>query len=178
MNRQPQPDEKDQELWQEELAQIKPAKRSGHLSKPLPAIKVRPHIAYEKINNLQPAILTTEKMADIDKNTAQKFKQGKLPIEGRLDLHGYTEKAAWEEVSHFIKKAYLQHKRCLLIITGKGNRIYENDDILAAHGILKEQLPRWLNHPELRPLILASCPAQPKDGGSGAFYILLRRQRA
>ena len=54
-------------------------------------------------------------------------------------------------------------------ITGKGGR--------EGTGVIRAQVPRWLNEPRLRPLILAFEYAQPKDGGMGALYILLRRRR-
>ena len=42
-------------------------------------------------------------------------------------------------------------------------------------GVLKAAVPRWLGEPELRPHVLAIAPAQPRAGGSGALYVLLRR---
>jgi DNA-nicking Smr family endonuclease len=44
-------------------------------------------------------------------------------------------------------------------------------------GILRRAVPRWLNEPDLRPLILGFAQAQPAHGGAGAFYVLLRRKR-
>jgi DNA-nicking Smr family endonuclease len=56
----------------------------------------------------------------------------------------------------------------LLIITGKGSD---------GNGILKQQLPRWLETDILKSKILAMTPARPEDGGHGALYVLLRRIR-
>ena len=44
-------------------------------------------------------------------------------------------------------------------------------------GVLREAVPRWLNEPPLRPRIIAFTQAQPKDGGHGALYVLLKRPR-
>ena len=43
--------------------------------------------------------------------------------------------------------------------------------------MLRTTVPRWLTEAPLKPLVLAHAPAQPKDGGSGALYVLLRRKR-
>ena len=113
---------------------------------------------------------------NIDANLATNFKRGELKIQKRLDLHGYTEKEAFEEVENFIKKSYQTKLRCVLIVTGKGIR-KESDDIFMPKGIIKERVPHWLNSFELRPLILSFSYALPADGGDGALYILLRRHR-
>lgn len=115
--------------------------------------------------------------ANIDANTAERFKRGEFKIERRLDLHGLTEKAAYEEVENFIKKSYQAKLRCILIVTGKGTR-RETDDLFAAKGIIKERVPQWLNSAEIRPLILSFAYALPIDGGDGALYVLLRRHRS
>ena len=51
------------------------------------------------------------------------------------------------------------------MITGKGA------------GVLKWHVPEWLKRPPLSGLVLALAEARPADGGSGAFYVLLRRRR-
>ena len=54
----------------------------------------------------------------------------------------------------------------MLVITGHGR---------ISGGVLKDAVPRWLNEPELRRHVLAIAPAQPRDGGAGALYLLLRK---
>ena len=58
----------------------------------------------------------------------------------------------------------------MLVITGKGG-------VGRTGGTIRSEFPRWLNQPGLRPRILAFAEAQPRDGGGGAFYVLLRRSR-
>jgi DNA-nicking Smr family endonuclease len=60
--------------------------------------------------------------------------------------------------------------RTVLVITGKGG-------FGDARGVLREAVPRWLNEGDLRPRVLSCAWAQPKHGGAGALYVLLRRQR-
>ncbi len=89
-----------------------------------------------------------------------------MAIEARLDLHGKTQDEAHRELSSFIARAQAQGKRLALVITGKGRE---------GKGVLRESVPRWLNEPALRGRVLALTNAQPRDGGAGALYVLLRR---
>ena len=74
-------------------------------------------------------------------------------------------------------QAYNCGKRCIIIITGKGLTVRENDDIFTSKGILKRQVPQWLNMPQLRAMILTYKNPSEKQGGSGALYILLKRNK-
>jgi DNA-nicking Smr family endonuclease len=106
--------------------------------------------------------------AGIDRRSAERLRRGRLPIEGRLDLHGMTQAAAVERLAEFIARSEAAGKRCVLVITGKG---------LASGGVLRDQVPRWLNLPPNRARVLAFDYARPQDGGSGALYVLLKRRR-
>ncbi len=106
--------------------------------------------------------------AGIDKNTARKFTRGEYPIDASLDLHGMTRERAHIALNNFIRSHYEQGSRGLLIITGKGEK---------GQGVIRYELPHWLNAGDIRPLIVAFNPAKPHHGGQGAFYVLLRRKR-
>lgn len=108
--------------------------------------------------------------ADVDKRTADRLKRGRLPIEGRLDLHGLRQEEAHGRLDRFLAGAQAAGKRCVLVITGKGPG--------RDGGVLRQNLPQWLNLPENRARLVAFAPAQPKDGGHGAFYLLLKRRRS
>ncbi len=108
----------------------------------------------------------------LDKRTAQRLRRGQIRIEGRIDLHGMTRPEAYRNLSDFLKSSAAAGRRCVLVITGKGMR--EG----AGSGVLRSEFPGWLNEAALRPLILSFSPAQPRDGGGGAFYVYLRRSRA
>jgi DNA-nicking Smr family endonuclease len=106
--------------------------------------------------------------ADIDKRTAERFRRGELAIDARLDLHGLTQAEAHRRLDGFVARAAAAGTRMLLVITGKGER---------GTGVLRDGVPRWLAEPGLRPLVLAIAHAQPKHGGGGALYVLLRKKR-
>jgi DNA-nicking Smr family endonuclease len=106
----------------------------------------------------------------VDRRTAEKHRRGRLPVEARLDLHGLTQEEAHRALERFLPHAQESGCRSVLVITGKGSRD-------GTRGVLKESVPRWLNQSPLRALILSISWAQPKDGGTGALYVLLRRIR-
>jgi len=106
----------------------------------------------------------------IDKRQAERFRRGKTPIEGKIDLHGRTQQEAHDDLHHFLARAHASGKRMVLVITGKGITGSKS-------GVLKENVPRWLNEPSLRRHILAFDHAEPQHGGEGALYVLLKRKK-
>ena len=108
----------------------------------------------------------------VDRRTAGRLKRGKLPVEARLDLHGMTQAQAERALARFLADAQAAGLRNVLLITGKGRSKQDSGT-----GVLRRELPRWLNLPHNRERVVAVTPAQPKDGGEGAFYLRLRRLR-
>ena len=108
--------------------------------------------------------------AGIDKRTAQRFKQGKMEIDAKLDLHGMTQDQAHSALADFISHCHSMGHRCVIVVTGKGSRSAET-------GILKQRVPQWLNQPPCRGCILSFSYARPNHGGDGALYVLLKRKR-
>ncbi len=104
----------------------------------------------------------------IDRSTAEKLRKGKLPIDRRLDLHGMTEAAAHAALNRCVRESHRTGLRVILVITGKGRE---------GEGVLRKNLPRWLGLGENAEKVLRTTSAQPLHGGSGAFYVLLRRRR-
>jgi DNA-nicking Smr family endonuclease len=111
-----------------------------------------------------------DRFAGIDRANAERLKRGLHAIEARLDLHGMTQAEAHRELIDFVAASHQAGRRCVLIITGRGL----GPD---GPGVLKSAVPRWLEQAGLRRRILAVAAAQPRHGGAGALYLLLRRQR-
>jgi DNA-nicking Smr family endonuclease len=114
--------------------------------------------------------LALDRFAGIDRSNSERLKRGLHKIEARLDLHGMTQTEAHRALAAFIGRSHDAGRRCVLVITGRGL----GPD---GPGILKGAVPRWLQEPELRQHVLAMAPAQPRHGGAGATYLLLRRVR-
>lgn len=113
----------------------------------------------------------------MDQKGFGKLKRGKLTPEGRIDLHGMTLDQAHGVLNRFILDAHAQGKRLVLVITGKGKFKDDGGPIPTRRGVLKHQVPHWLNAPALRGAVLQVTQAHIKHGGSGAYYIYLRRRR-
>jgi DNA-nicking Smr family endonuclease len=105
----------------------------------------------------------------LDRRSAERLRRGQKRIEARLDLHGMTQDDAHRSLDDFLARADEAGRRCVLVITGKG--------AVGRGGVLRSAVPRWLNEQPNRARILAFAPAQARDGGGGALYILLRRRR-
>ncbi|WP_298259409.1 Smr/MutS family protein [uncultured Litoreibacter sp.] len=113
----------------------------------------------------------------MDKKAFTRLKQGKLSPEGRLDLHGMTLDQAHPRLNRFILDAHAQGKRLVLVITGKGKSRDDGGPIPTRLGVLRHQVPQWFQQHPLKPLILQVSQASLKHGGSGAYYVYLRRIR-
>ena len=117
------------------------------------------------LNRVSPIDLRHGEKAGIDGSTRRRLTRGEVLIDLRLDLHGMTSARAHNLLNQFIASAAHQGCRCVLVITGKGS------------GVLNGHVPNWLKQQPLSLHVLALAEARPKDGGSGAFYVLLRRKR-
>ena len=113
----------------------------------------------------------------MDHKHFSKMSKGKLSPEARIDLHGMTQAEAHPILTGFILTAHAQGRRLVLVITGKGKRRDEGGPIPVRTGVLKHQVPHWLSIPPLKGLVLQVSEAHLKHGGTGAYYVYLRRKR-
>lgn len=174
--------DEDQILWQRVTQRVTPLPGRQQRRSPPPMVKqlakaVKP--AAKTPQNMPtpaPPSLPTAKTpspvdlregdrAGLDGRTQRRLFRGDVPIDRRLDLHGHTAARAEVKLQTFIEDAAYAGCRCVLVITGKGA------------GVLKSHVPGWLKRAPLSGLVLALAQARPADGGSGAFYVLLRRRR-
>jgi DNA-nicking Smr family endonuclease len=107
----------------------------------------------------------------LDSKILHKLKAGQYSPEAHLDLHGLTSEEAWDLLVEFIKENYMAGKRCLLVIPGRG----KNSPL--GRSVLREQIQNWLTRDPLKRVLLAFSTAQPRHGGSGALYVLLRKYK-
>lgn len=156
-------DDNDNDLWKKMTEDVTPLSNAPR-HRPQKA-SLTPQTQPHPPTISSPPLSSKVQAKDLDRRTNQKLTRGKMGIEGRLDLHGMSQEQAHLALTPFIISAQTQGKRCVLIITGKGK------------GILREHLPVWLDQAPLKNLVLKVTHAQPKDGGSGAFYVYLRRDR-
>lgn len=167
----------DSALWYKVAETVKPlqpekkrVKKETGSSPASPAGGIAPKVplSSSSLKTTKGDVISATPPVGMDRATGTKLKKGRLPIEGRLDLHGLTQEKSFQALQQFIARSAARGLRTLLVITGKGAR---------GQGILRQKLPLWLAEPELCHYILAISPAQLRDGGEGAFYIRLRKPR-
>lgn len=107
----------------------------------------------------------------LDYNTYKKLKTGNYKIDKTVDFHGLTIDEAFDIFLKNINFAYSNNLRCLLFITGKGNNSKKDSETI------KENFQKWIKLDFVFDKILKCIQAVNKDGGSGAFYILLRKNK-
>lgn len=107
----------------------------------------------------------------IDRAHRDRLARGEVEIDVELELHGLREQEARALVRAAVEEAYQEGDRCLLVIHGRGKGSESGS-------VLKEGLPEWLSTPPAGRRVMAFATALPRDGGSGASYVLLRRMRS
>ena len=113
----------------------------------------------------------------MDKKAFTRLKRGKMLPEGKLDLHGMTLEQAHPALIGFILRSVGEGKRLVLVITGKGKSKQDEGPIPVRMGVLKHQVPQWLRMAPVKAVVMQVTEAHLKHGGSGAYYVYLRRNR-
>lgn len=165
----------DDELWNAVKCKTKPIKKKNRVVTPSKPVNVNPlsegnildRIAFQQ-SSYKPHLST-------QKENTSSFK--KKHIQARIDLHGMTCTQAEQKLQHFFAKASCIGNRTVLVITGKGQApkdgtIYNDDYTL---GTLRNFTIQWFNsNPQW---VVSYAQASNKDGGLGAFYVHVRRQK-
>jgi DNA-nicking Smr family endonuclease len=107
----------------------------------------------------------------LDPRVVRRLRRGDYSWQGHLDLHGLTVAEAREIVERFILESFRAGRRCVLLIHGRGLNSKDQTPVL------KERLKSWLAHGRIARVVLAFATSRPCDGGAGALYVLLRRDR-
>ena len=103
--------------------------------------------------------------AGLQSRVLKKLKRGEFRFQEILDLHGYRSLEAEQHLVAFLSDALRNNQTCVLIIHGKGYRS-ENRT-----GVIK---PLTIGFLKNVAEVMAFCSALPRDGGSGAVYVLLK----
>ena len=182
----PQRKDDDDGLWQKVMHSVTPMKSDRHVtslppqSRPKQPAPPPPAPKQSKLKQaqaitvvpspvvLRPINLDKGERHGISDADAKKLETGTVALSARTDLHGLNVNEALRRLKLFIADAKHAGHRRVLVITGKGQ---------GGNGILRQSLPKWLNTPPLSEQVVAFCQAKPKDGGGGAWYLQLRRDR-
>jgi DNA-nicking Smr family endonuclease len=104
-----------------------------------------------------------------DRAGEKRVRRGRVDIGASLDLHGHTQVSARAALAAFLQAAQARGERTVVIVTGVGR---------GGEGVLRRQLPEWLAERDLRTLVSGYAQAHRTHGGSGAYYVFLKRPRA
>jgi len=135
----------------------------------------------------------SDKLSDKDKKDWENFLSNKEVLKDKdslelkekviktqsFDLHGFTLDEANKEIDHLIRQSYKNGTSKLIIVTGKGlHSEHEKDPYVSKDlGILRYSVPEYIkNNNELMSMIYEIRTADIEDGGSGAFYIFLKKK--
>lgn len=173
----PRKDEDDTELLRRAFEDVKPLKgrairkKIAKIDPVKPPVKpvARPRAAVPAPLPPKPVVPVLPELIEggvvgIDVRTVRRLRRGKMAVDGRLDLHGHTQDEAFTALARFLETAQGSTQRTVIVITGKS-------------GVLRQQVPRWLNATPNRARVLSFTAARPSDGGDGALYVLLRKAK-
>lgn len=166
------PDTEEIRLWEDYTRDILPVKKKPSHPKSDSAPAKKP--AVRKKETATPSVAPVKAASQVqqppqlDGKLDQRLRRGQVPLDGTLDLHGMTQEEAHRTLNAYILNAQGRGKRCLLIVTGKGR---------GGEGVLKQKFPQWMAMAPLGEIVLKIVPAIQSHGGSGAWYVYLKRVR-
>jgi len=137
--------------------------------RPAKAIKKAPEIVRPVAPPARPA---PPPLTPIGRKLKQKIGRGTEPIDARIDLHGMTQADAHAALAHFLRRVQRDGARVVLVITGKGK---VGGDPYTERGVLRRQVPLWLEGAEFRSYVIGFESAGIAHGGAGALYVRVRR---
>jgi DNA-nicking Smr family endonuclease len=185
---------KDADLFAAAMAGVKPLKRKRAATARVPAVdaKAEARAAGKPVVGKPVADPSTNRVSkprplpvrsnvpdlspdgrQFDRDVSRALSRRKMAPEASIDLHGMTLAAAERAVTRFLERACAQDLRVVLVVTGKGLREEGGRTI---DGRIRGEFVGWLNRGDNRERVRAVRAAHAHHGGTGAFYLLLRRR--
>jgi DNA-nicking Smr family endonuclease len=127
------------------------------------------------VRSQPPHAVRSPPLAPFDRRLKQRVARGRDAIDDRIDLHGMTQQQAHAALLRFLRRAQAEDAKVVLVVTGKGGGKPESDR--SERGVLRRQVPLWLELPEFRHFVVGFGEAHVGHGGQGALYLRLRRAR-
>jgi DNA-nicking Smr family endonuclease len=142
------------------LPEAPPAAASNE---PIAKTKAQPPPA----TSLKPQVTERPGPYGIEPRRRHRLARERDPIAARIDLHGMNQDAAKVALDRFLRRAWDEGYRAVLVITGKG---------LQGDGVLRRRVPEWLSARDLAPIVAGVSEAHRRHGGEGALYVALKRR--
>jgi len=170
--------EEDSALFRQSMQGVKPLSTDMHIlntdkQKPRPVKKqfaTRQAInssSFEETLNIQSNDILFFAQQGLQNKTIRLLKRGSIAIDEKIDLHGLTKQESEQLLNEFLSFHIEERSRCILVVHGKGMGSTNNRPVLKnfVFNLLKND-----------PAVLALSSAQPRDGGTGAVYVLLKKR--
>jgi DNA-nicking Smr family endonuclease len=125
----------------------------------------------------KPAAPPAAPLVPLERKAARALARGRATADAVIDLHGMTQAEAHGALIRFLYRAQAAGHAIVLVVTGKGVASDGHGEG-TGRGVLRRMVPHWLTLPDLRPIVLGFDEAGPRQGGGGALYVRLRRNRA
>lgn len=167
---------RDVDLFKAAMADVAPLKdrrRARRPAKPKTVVDRRGDKSQKPLPGAASASAAAPTAFAFDRDIDRALSRGRRSPEATLDLHGMTLAAAERAVVRFLEEAVALDLRLVLIVTGKGLREVAGRVV---GGRIREEFPGWLNRGDNRAKVRGVKTAHLRHGGSGAFYVLLRRR--
>jgi DNA-nicking Smr family endonuclease len=172
--------EEEHALWRGIARSVRPLRKAPRRvaedPQPAPAVPARPVPKGKVLTAVAPsrvvAPASPPPLATFARREKRELARGRTAIDARIDLHGKTQAQAHAALVRFLHRAQQDGAKFALVITGKGARPGEPE-----RGVLRRQVPMWLQLPDLRDIVVGFEEAHVGHGGEGALYVRLRRGR-
>ncbi len=172
--------EEERALWRGIARSVRPLRRHprpvAEDPSPAAAVPARPVPKGKVLTTVAPSRAATPStpppLAAFARREKLKIARGRTAIDARIDLHGMTQAEAHAALVRFLRRAQHDGAKFALVITGKGARGGDPD-----RGVLRRQVPLWLQLPDLRDAVIGFEEAHVAHGGEGALYVRLRRAK-
>ncbi|MCF8709580.1 Smr/MutS family protein [Rhizorhapis sp. SPR117] len=123
------------------------------------------------------SVVRTRRPADIlDGSWERQIKRGLLQPEITIDLHGHSLSQAHQRFDRALANALAHGVRVMLVITGKPRDGGTRRD-RADRGVIRAEIGHWISNSQQFGMIASVRNAHPRHGGSGAIYVILRRNK-
>jgi DNA-nicking Smr family endonuclease len=181
-------------LWDHATRALAPVKAKPRVTKTVPAApagSAQPELPKRPAGNDPPKAAPrpapssprprpTPPLADLDRRHTRRIASGRVEIDARIDLHGLRQSDAHMRLRAFLLDAHARGHKTVLVITGKGGEAQKGDYMADSfgqprRGVLRRNVPAWLDEPELRTVVVGYTTAGVRHGGEGALYVQLRR---
>jgi DNA-nicking Smr family endonuclease len=156
----------DQDLFQQEMGDVKPLNHNQAFVKRAQTQNARVPQNDMEDSQVESGEVLRFLRSGIQSTVLQKLRRGQYPVEATLDLHGLTTAEANDHLYRFMQHSQSLGRQTVRVVHGKGH------GSKGQQPILKTKINQWLRE---FPVVLAFCSSSPRDGGTGAVDVLLRK---